>query len=675
MSMPSAVDISWTVPNDIRLEVKNLWVRRGGKFILADISFSADPGKFVGIVGPNGAGKTTLLRAIAGERPTFGQVLLNGDNLYDSPEFWLRQLGYVPVDNVLHDQLTVWQALTFAGRLRLPYESEQDIARKTDLLLTEFGFPLGDRRRNTLMSKLSSGERKRVNICAELYMEPRLLLLDEPTSNLDPDAELDLMRKLRERAHRHNQTILVVTHTLNTVGECDQVIFVENATIKAIGNPTTVLENLKQDLGEERQHLSPYYGWSAVFDHFKTDDQRREKLVEEKTQQQVNVLPVTSNTPTTQPTPVTATPFWKQLALLLRRYFLIRANERGVLILTLALGFIGGTLFFVLPPEAFVRPEDPGDVTKIVAARQSSFILALVVALIGLISGFREISKEFRIYQHERLKGLLPSAYVLSKWIWLTVAVGIIAPLALLAMLSFVYNQPLPSLPLPTTSVVLLSAITLILACIAALTLGLSLSALANLGALSPTVTNNDNRATIYLALAVVFHVLLSGLVKNPAFEEAINFLSTFATSHWAVEGFSSSLSFYCWASIKRLDEFNSIGHIASVWLSLAVYILGAIILAVVALRLKDPWATTRGLIGSARAQASTILILVCVLALLVSWANFLLQPSNQYFSLAFSDTFYGGLRFPRIEYVKQPNLLQMLVGYVSQSPCGEIGE
>ncbi len=343
--------------------------------------------------------------------------------------------------------------------------------------------------------------------------------------------------------------------------------------------------------------------------------------------------------------------------------------------LTLALGFVGGTLFFVLPPDTFVRPDDIADITRIVAARQSSFIIALIVALIGMIAGFREISKEFRIYQHERLKGLHPTAYVLSKWIWLTVAVGVLAPCALLFMLLSVYRQQFPSTPMPTGTIILLSGITLVLTCIAAITLGLALSAIANLGTSGLMTAGGDNRATLYLALAVVFHVLLSGLVRNPAFERITNFFSVFVTSKWAIEGFTSSLGFYCWASVKRFDEFNSFGHIFSVWLSLLIYIVIGIVLAVTALRLKDPWATARDLLNSAKKSWATIFVLVCIIALLVSWTNFLLQPSTQYYNLAFNDSFYGGLRFPRIEYVKQSSPFQLLMGYLSQSPCGELEE
>lgn len=645
-------DLPALTPSQVALEVKNLWVRRGGKYILKDVSFKVPRGKFVGIIGPNGAGKTTLLRAIAGERPTWGQVFVNGESLYDSPEYWLQQIGYIPVDNILHEQLTVWQALNFIGQLRLPNEAAESIKGKVDSLLTEFEFPPNDRRRHRKIKDLSTGERKRVNICAELLTSPQLLLLDEPTSNLDPDAERSLMERLRERAHQNHQTLLLVTHTLNTIRECDQILFIENSTLHAIGDPYTILRQLEDRRNQGSAEQSDFYRWANVFDHYKTDEEKREReKIELPTGPVLTSAEVRSEPPVSQ---------WRQFSVLFRRYFRVRLNEWHVLVTTLALGFIGGFFLFVLPENSFDRPDPSEFDTRIVAAREAVFILALIVVLIGLIAGFREISKEFRIYRHERLKGISPLAYFLSKWVWLAVAVGIIAPAELMLML-FVQGQPYPSTPWNPQTVVTLGGVTLILTCIAALTLGLAISAIAG----------NENVATVLLALAVIFHVLLSGLVRNRALENVINTLSALATSRWGVEGFASSLSFYCWATVKRFDEFNSYGHLVSVWLSLMAYVLVGIGVSVIALYLRDPWINLRGVAQYGVAHCRMILILVGLLIFILSWALFLREQSQGYYSLTYPDRFYGGIRFARIEYVENASSLQRLDGYISQSQCG----
>lgn len=655
-------------PNSITLRVRHLGVKRKGKAILTGITFAAVPGQFVGIIGPNGAGKTTLLRAIAGERPTTGQVLLNDQDLYHAPAYWLPRVGYVPVDNVLHEQLTILQALRFIGRLRAPDLARAELESRIDKLLAEFGFGEHDERRQRALARLSSGERKRVNICAELLTEPALLLLDEPTSNLDPNAELELMQMLRQRAKQQNQTVVLVTHTLNTIGECDHVIFIENAEIRATGEPGAVLPQLERE-GKIKAEGSDFYRWAEVFEHYQTDEALR-------TAKQVEIVPASVPAFAQPHTSSALGSFWHQLGVLLQRYFQIRLNEPLVLILTLALGLIGGFFLFVLPTEAFIRPEDLSDNTRIVAARQAVFILSVVVTLIGLIASFREISKEARIYSHERLKGVIPLAYILSKWVWLAVAVGVMAPLGLMVML--ILQQPFPDMPVDALTVKVIAGTTLILTCIAALSLGLALSALAYTlapptGAGNVPTGNSDNVATILLALVLVFNVLLSGLVRNPTLEDIINHLSVFATTHWAFEGFSASMSYYCWASIKMFSEFNSFGHLAAGWLSLILYMLIALALAVIVLHMRDPWATAQSLVKLGQENLVGIALFVGVLAALMSWTLFLGDQSTRYHDLTFFDRFYGGIRFARVENVPRQNSLQEWVGLLSQSQCGEV--
>ncbi len=121
----------------IELAAKNLSVCRKGKLILRDVSFSVQPNTLTAIIGPNGAGKTTLMRALSGERPEQGQVLINGEDMYADPQYWLQKIGYVPVSNILHEQLTLEQALLYIGQLRLPSLSLAEVAAKVDALIDQ----------------------------------------------------------------------------------------------------------------------------------------------------------------------------------------------------------------------------------------------------------------------------------------------------------------------------------------------------------------------------------------------------------------------------------------------------------------------------------------------------------------------------------------------------------
>jgi len=665
----------------VELQAINIDVCRKGRLILRDVSFSVKPGTLTAIIGPNGAGKTTLMRALSGERPDGGQVLINGEDLYAAPEYWLRRIGYVPVDNILHHHLTLYEALMYIGRLRLPQHTDEEIADRVDSLLTEFDFKPEDGRRNQMIRSLSSGERKRANVCSELIIDPPLLMLDEPTSNLDPDAERNLMYLLANYAHNNGQTILVITHTLNTIDVCDEVIFIENSQLKAAGERKVVLESLEEEIKKDVDvTVSEFYRWAKVFEHYKTREDRQPCSA--------GKIPERTGRLSRNDEQTTTASWSHQLRHLLSRYMQVRLGDRWSLVGTLLAGF-SGVMFFILPGKTFIKPYDPAEVgLALNQARQSVYLVALVVTLIGLITSYTEISKEYHIYKHERLKGLSPSAYFTSKWIWLTVAVGIWAPIVLMAFIVLVYRQPLPDFPEPrfgetvtwwdqlirfqlvgllTRKASWLILATLILACITSVTLGLCISALAG----------DSDRGYLYLSFVVVFVVLFSGLIQNQKLEQLIDRLSFASTGKWAYEGVASSISVYCWLDSWRFDEYNSTGHLLSIWFALSAFMLVAGFIAVGVLRLRDPWYGRRKnlayLIGQERRWVA---ISLSLLILCLSYTLFLRQGSFAYHSLNYwSRQEYGGTNayvFANIGQVEDANRLQIWNGKLSQSWCGE---
>ncbi len=689
----------------ITLQTEDVCVCRAGKLIVNSVSFRAEPGQLTAIIGPNGAGKTTLMRTLTGERPDSGRVLIAEEDMYENPEYWLRKIGYVPVDNVLHEYLTLWKALIYAGRLRRPDLTLCECEARVDELLKEFDFPANDARRHKQIRRLSTGERKRANICSELLLDPPILLLDEPTSGLDPDAEWSLMERLALYAHKSKRTILIITHTLNTLNFCDKVIFIANSRKEVSGTSTEVLSTLEgqnagalsiaeaaQEKGDlsTNPHPSVFSRWARVFSKYKTDEEKREDCDAIKQSggsmgASIKNARITSSISHR----VNSAPWFYQLRYLLSRYIQVRLGDKWGLTGTILAGFISGVLLFTLPSRAFVKPFDPSEIgVALTQARQSIYVVALVVTLIGLITSYTEISKEFRIYRHERLKGLSPSAYFMSKWIWLATVVGILAPIVLVGFIVLVYQQPLPGFNQPrpefgeivnwwevlfryqmvglfTKEVSWLILITLVFACIASVTLGLLLSALAG----------DSGRGYLYLSFVVVFIVLFSGLIRNERLENVINLFSFASTGKWAYEGVASSIGIYCWSQGWQFDEFNSIGHITSVWLSLIIYILVAALLTVVALRIRDPWYRRWVNLSQFLSRDWTqIAVYLSILIFLLSFAIFLRQNSFEYHLLTyFSEPSYGGtgaVEYAKIENLNNISLLQFWNGKISQALC-----
>ncbi len=194
------------------------------KHILKDVSFTIYPGELVAILGGSGAGKTTLMNAINGFEPaTSGMVYFNGNDLYKNYPVYKSQIGYVPQQDIVYDNLTMFDMLVYVAKLRLPSDiTKEEITMRVDEVLKAMAL---EKHRDTLIKKMSGGQRKRASIAVELISDPSLFFLDEPTSGLDPEAETNLMKQLQMLSSKRGKTIIVITHTLQNIHLFDKVIF------------------------------------------------------------------------------------------------------------------------------------------------------------------------------------------------------------------------------------------------------------------------------------------------------------------------------------------------------------------------------------------------------------------------------------------------------------------
>lgn len=226
------------------LEVNNLRVAYHERLVLNDLSFRAETGTILGVIGPNGAGKTTLIRALSGVlAPESGQVRVDGaDLLAMKPTERARCVAVVPQARNLPPAFTGWE-LALLGRT--PYlnwlgqVSVKDEERVRQALERAQALDLATRQ----VGELSGGEQQRLLLARALAQESPLLLLDEPTTHLDLQHQVNLLDQMRTLAHQDGLTVVVALHDLNLVGRyTDQVALLVNGELCALGEPQAVLQ-------------------------------------------------------------------------------------------------------------------------------------------------------------------------------------------------------------------------------------------------------------------------------------------------------------------------------------------------------------------------------------------------------------------------------------------------
>ena len=228
------------------LKVDNLSAGYGGAPIVTDASATVGLGEIVTIVGPNGAGKSTFLKAVVGMIPTMGgHVLLAGEDVTDMRANHLakRGLGYVPQVNDVFDTLSVLDNLAMGGYLLKGAE----VAARTEAVLDIF--PALKRMLRRTASKLSGGERKMLAMARVLMLEPRVLVLDEPTSNLSADLSRMLLEEHVSRLGRAGTAVLIVEQkALAALGISDWAYVMAGGTMKLSSSARELLA--RKDIGE-----------------------------------------------------------------------------------------------------------------------------------------------------------------------------------------------------------------------------------------------------------------------------------------------------------------------------------------------------------------------------------------------------------------------------------------
>jgi iron(III) transport system ATP-binding protein len=223
----------------VAVELRNVALSFGSTQVLRDITLAVAPGEFFALLGPSGSGKSTLLRLIAGfNRNQSGEVLVGGRDVGPVPP-WRRDVGMVFQSYALWPHMTVAQNVAFGlEERRLPRD---DIRRKVAAVLELVELTGLEARRP---GQLSGGQQQRVAIARTLAIEPQVLLLDEPLSNLDAKLRVQTRQELKKLQKRLGITTIFVTHDQEeAMTTCDRIAVMDQGVIQQIGTPMELFDH------------------------------------------------------------------------------------------------------------------------------------------------------------------------------------------------------------------------------------------------------------------------------------------------------------------------------------------------------------------------------------------------------------------------------------------------
>lgn len=422
-----------------------------GDLGLHNISFAEEHGRLVGIMGASGAGKTTLLNLLSGTtNPSSGSVRINGIDLHKEREALEGTIGVIPQDDLLIEELTVFQNLYYSAKFCFRHKSEAELCELVDKMLASLGLlERKDLKVGSPLNKMiSGGQRKRLNIALELIREPSILFVDEPTSGLSSRDSENVMDLLRELTLKGKLIFVVIHQPSSEIYKMfdDMLILDTGGYLIYAGNPVEAVMYFKRadsqinsDVGEcpTCGNVNPELIFNIIESHVvdefgrytpqrKVSPPRWEELYRENVRRE-KVEEQTVPPPKAQTIPSRL----KQFLIYTARDFRSKISNRQYIILNLLETPI---LAFIL---AYVIRYIPDPNSDVYVFRDNENIpiyifMSLIVALfIGLTVSAEEIFKDRKILKREKFLNLSRTSYLLSK-------VFILLVLSAIQTLSFV---------------------------------------------------------------------------------------------------------------------------------------------------------------------------------------------------------------------------------------------
>jgi ABC-type multidrug transport system ATPase subunit len=509
----TALTRAWRVGNaELLVQDVSYDVRQGrgcdsAHRILRSASLRIRPSELVCVIGANGSGKSTLINILAGRAlPSEGTVWLNDVDLHANFEALKQDIAFVPQEDVLHEQLTLRQALGYVARLRLPPDTTplqrraavDEAARSVDL------YDRLDQR----VGSLSGGQKKCASLASEILNRPSVLFLDEVTSGLDESTDWEIMRLLRRLADE-GMTIVVVTHTLANVAEfCDKVICMGgHGHPTFMGAPGEVLEffavrrlgevfNRVDELGAEQ--------WRARYEQTSMVELHPPGIA-------ARPGPHRSR----EPSPAAPSRVLSQAAILLHRNTrLLLADRRTLVMAAVQSVLIGGLVGYAF--GTFGAGQE-----RINAENALLLLLGLSAIWLGCNAASKEIVGELAIYRREHDINLSTAAFVGAKF--LVSGLFTLLQLAVVFVLVAIMAESIPGNPLQQFLLLTIGAM-------AGTAMGLLISA----------VSNTRDQATTIVPLALVPQLLLAGVLVPKLPHLAEQAAKVAVSGYWLTEAMKS---------------------------------------------------------------------------------------------------------------------------------------
>jgi len=222
------------------IKVQNITKIYGKQKALDQVSFEINSGEIVGFLGPNGAGKSTMMKIMTGFiPPNQGDVIINGKSILEQALEVKRIVGYLPENNPLYLEMYVKEYLHFMGSIHLPGKI---VAKRVKDIIELTGLSI---EQNKKIGSLSKGYRQRTGLAQALIHDPEVLILDEPTTGLDPNQIVEI-RNLIAKIGKE-KTVILSTHIMQEVDAiCDRVIIINNGKVVADERPDTIQNKVEQ---------------------------------------------------------------------------------------------------------------------------------------------------------------------------------------------------------------------------------------------------------------------------------------------------------------------------------------------------------------------------------------------------------------------------------------------